>query len=165
MREEGQLAEQLQRRGEERGITAVERVVEEELERGGESGEIQRHGLLEISGRDEKLLAVEQLREEEMKRADGDGTKAERVERILVVAAMTAGSIAAKTNVVAAAAAAGCAVGKHREKRAVAPEKGPDRAGSLRLHEAMRMRDGGRERGRGGEPSLHRNRGKRETVW
>ena len=164
MREEGQLAEQLQRRGEERGIAAVERVVEEELERGEESGEIQRHGLLEIAGRDEKLLAVEQLREEEMERADGDGTKAERVERILVVAAMAAGSIAAKTNI-AAAAAAGCAVGKHREKRAVAPEKGPDRAGSLRLHEAMRMRDGGRERGRGGEPSLHRNRGKGETVW
>ena len=159
------MAEQLQRRGEKRGIAAVERVVEEELERGEESGEIQRHGLLEIAGRDEKLLAVEQLREEEMKRADGDGTKAERVERILVVAAMAAGSIAAKTNIAAAAAAAGCAVGKHREKRAVAPEKGPDRAGSLRLHEAMRMRDGGRERGRGGEPSLHRNRGKGETVW
>ena len=50
MREEGQLAEQLQRRGEKRGVAAVERVVEKELERGGEAGEIQRRCLLEIAG-------------------------------------------------------------------------------------------------------------------
>lgn len=128
MREEGQLAEQLQRRGEKRGVAAVERVVEKELEGGGEAGEIQRRCLLEIAGSDEKLLAVQQLREEEMKRADGDGTKAERVERILdgavIAAVMTAtagGSGAGSSSGSAGATTAtttvddgGCVVGEHR---------------------------------------------------
>ena len=125
MREEGQLAEQLQRRGEKRGVAAVERVVEKELERGGEAGEIQRRCLLEIAGSDEKLLAVQQLREEEMKRADGDGTKAERVERILDGAVMTAtadgsgagsssGSAGATTATTTTVDDGGCVVGEHR---------------------------------------------------
>ena len=126
MREEGQLAEQLQRRGEKRGVAAVERVVQKELEGGGEAGEIQRRCLLEIAGSDEKLLAVQQLREEEMKRADGDGTKAERVERILDGAVMTAaadGSGAGSSSGSAGATTTattttvddgGCVVGEHR---------------------------------------------------
>ena len=99
--------------------------MQKELEGGGKAGEIQRRCLLEIAGSDEKLLAVQQLREEEMKRADGDGTKAERVERILdgaVIAATASGSGAGSSSGSAGATTTatttvddgGCVVGEHR---------------------------------------------------
>lgn len=130
VREEGQLAQQLQRAGKERGVAAVQRVVQQKLQGGGEAGEVQRQSLLEIARRDEKLLRMEELREEEVEGADRDGTQAERVDWGLAAA------------------------GEHRQQRAVAPEKSPNGAGGLRLDETMRTGGRGGEGGDGGEPGL-----------